>query len=524
MGNKTLAALGIWLFGFSAVYSKEIPIQLMLVDNSGFEKVNESVKLRLTMSNDTSSTLGQYQEVHLTQSNEYGIISENLGSGVATTNSQVLSLEQFPFLTNEPLIKIELDTSSASNQYYTVGYVPYSYPMVARRALSADSSNYSDQSMNSEYADTAEYAKNFNESYDGDTSASNEIQELVYDSGANTLSISNGNKVQLGRYSYSSSQINSTILTQVEDSINLNQIMAADEEYFYFVVSNTITKKLRSNIDSTVSKINVGFNISYISPQDSVVFGSNPANGSYTEIHSCDLNGNQYQTKKLYNFGINGIVSSRDSNIAIRSGNNHYLWNKKNGSWSSFSKSAVSVTKNKIYSTRFIYGNCYCKKIDVTDRFTGITKNTNMYWSDNYVFRGEDSLESRYILTYNSNISSGGVSVYDSTSQLLAISDDGSLTVDVGMNGYFLVEFFEDSYNNSYVRNEKLYLLNTNNEKHSIGKVALKNWSLTSPFSSGNHSVISTPSEFLILFQNVKNYFIEGRYVSGNFIYSIPYQ
>lgn len=274
MGNKTLAALGIWLFGFSAVYSQEIPIQLMLVDNSGFEKVNESVKLRLTMSNDTSSTLGQYQEVHLTQSNEYGIISENLGSGVATTNSQVLSLEQFTFLTNEPLIKIELDTSSASNQYYTVGYVPYSYPMVARRALSADSSNYSDQSINSEHADTAEYAKNFTESYDGDTSASNEIQELVYDSGSNTLSISDGNKVQLGRYS--SSQMHSTTLTQVEDSINLNQIMAADEDYYYFVSNSTITKKLRSNIDSTVSKTNVGFNISYIYPEDSVVFGSNP--------------------------------------------------------------------------------------------------------------------------------------------------------------------------------------------------------------------------------------------------------
>ena len=133
------------------------------------------------MSNDTSSTLGQYQEVHLTQSNEFGIISENIGSGVATTNSQVLSLEQFTFLTNEPIIKVELDTSSVSNQYYTVGFLPYSYPMVARRALSADSSNYSDQSINSEYADTAEYAKNFSESYDGDTSASNELQELVYD-------------------------------------------------------------------------------------------------------------------------------------------------------------------------------------------------------------------------------------------------------------------------------------------------------------------------------------------------------
>ena len=179
MGYKIIVSVGLFLLGISAAFSQEIPLQLMLVDSNGFEKVNQNVKLRLTMSNDTSLTTGQYQEVHITQSNEFGIIGENLGSGVATTNSQVLSLEQFAFLTDEPLIKIELDTSSASNQYYTVGYVPYSYPMVARRALSADSSNYSDQSINSEYADTAEFARNFNESYDDDTSATNEIQGLL---------------------------------------------------------------------------------------------------------------------------------------------------------------------------------------------------------------------------------------------------------------------------------------------------------------------------------------------------------
>lgn len=157
-----------------------IPIQLMVVDTDGFEKVNHDVKLRLTMSNDTSSTAGQYQEVHITQSNEFGIVSVEMGSGISTTNSQVLGISQFTFSASEPFIKVELDTSQSLNQYYEVGHVPYSYPLISRRAFKADSADYANQSASSVFADTADFALNFNESYDGDTSALNELQQLVY--------------------------------------------------------------------------------------------------------------------------------------------------------------------------------------------------------------------------------------------------------------------------------------------------------------------------------------------------------
>ena len=73
MGNKTLAALSLWLFGFSAVYSQEIPIQLML-SIMQVSKVNHNVA-SIDDSNDTSSTRSIPE--FITQSNEY-IISENM--------------------------------------------------------------------------------------------------------------------------------------------------------------------------------------------------------------------------------------------------------------------------------------------------------------------------------------------------------------------------------------------------------------------------------------------------------------
>ena len=183
MGNKALKVLVfIGCLSFQGI-AQSIPIQLMVVDSDGFEKVNHAVKLRLTLTNDTSNTTGQYQEVHLTQTNDFGILSESLGTGVPTTNSSILSLSQFSFTPDEPLLKVEIDTSSGFNQYHKIGWVDYTYPIVARRALKADSADFSD---------TAEYARNFNETFDGDTSDSNELQELELVDGQLLLSQGGG--------------------------------------------------------------------------------------------------------------------------------------------------------------------------------------------------------------------------------------------------------------------------------------------------------------------------------------------
>ena len=217
MGYKNIVIV-FFLFGLSfQAISQGIPLQLMVVDADGFEMPNKQVKLRLTLTNDTSSSTGQYQEVHITQTNDFGIVSASIGKGVATTNSSVFGIEQFSFNATEPLIKIELDTSSTSNQYYMIGAITYSYPMVSQRALKADSSSYSldasnaeysdtaefarnsDSSAyslhasNAEYSDTAEFARNFDESLDNDTSVTNEIQSLSFIN--DTLSISQSNDI-----------------------------------------------------------------------------------------------------------------------------------------------------------------------------------------------------------------------------------------------------------------------------------------------------------------------------------------
>lgn len=141
-------------FGLKA---QSIPIQLMVVDQNGFEMPNTQVKLRLTMRGDTSLTTGQYQEVHNVSTNDLGIVSVNFGAGIATTNSQVLGLELFAFDESEPFIKTELDTSISPAQYRNLGWMKYSYSMVSQRALKADTADYLRDNLIYELNDAAAF-------------------------------------------------------------------------------------------------------------------------------------------------------------------------------------------------------------------------------------------------------------------------------------------------------------------------------------------------------------------------------
>ena len=163
------------------IHAQSIPIQLMVVNQNGFEMPNTQVKLRLTMRGDTSSSMGQYQEVHNVVTNDLGVVSVSLGGGILTSNSQVLDLDFFDFGENEPFIKTELDTSISPTSYVNLGWMRYHYPMIARRALRADSSNFSD---------SANYLVNAHNDWYKDSSESNEIQNLYYNNGYLKLSLS----------------------------------------------------------------------------------------------------------------------------------------------------------------------------------------------------------------------------------------------------------------------------------------------------------------------------------------------
>ena len=80
MKNKVLVIIATMMVYSYYSSAQSIPIQLMVVDQNGFEMPNTQVKLRLTMRGDTSTTTGQYQEIHNVSTNDFGVLSVNFGS------------------------------------------------------------------------------------------------------------------------------------------------------------------------------------------------------------------------------------------------------------------------------------------------------------------------------------------------------------------------------------------------------------------------------------------------------------
>ena len=231
MGDQNIRYLvtSLLILLSTSLFGQSIPIQLMVVDQNGFEKANHSVKLRLTLTNDTSSNTGQYQEVHFTSTNDFGIVSAALGTGIATTASSYLTFSLFPFTELEPFIKLELDTSLTSSQYFVAGTIKYSYPPIARRALVSDSSQVSSQSYESYHSlksDTADYLSNFPVPNDNDST--NEIQ---------SISLSQGGYLKLS---------NSIDSVEVNDNNPANELQS-------IILTESGYLKLSNSLDSVAS-------------------------------------------------------------------------------------------------------------------------------------------------------------------------------------------------------------------------------------------------------------------------------
>lgn len=526
MGNKTIITIGLWLFSLLITSGQGIPIQLMVVDADGFEKVNHDVKLRLTMSNDTSSTAGQYQEVHITQSNEFGIVSVEMGSGISTTNSQVLGISQFTFSDSEPFIKVELDTSQSLNQYYEVGHVPYSYPLISRRAFKADSADFAYQSTNSVFADTAQFALNFNESYDGDTSALNELQTLSYDANTNTISITSGNSISLA--SNSKVQVSSDLIPLEINQSNFYQWKVADSNFLYGFSGSNLFKAPISNPDS-ITSINVGFPITKVSPSDSIVFGVDPTYPIY-KVFACDLYGQSVIDKYMGSNSddiVHSWTSIKDSLISIgvqTSSSNRFLytWNIQNNTLTSqqFPLNQIGVSDRFIIGKTGLSNQTY--RIQTFDRFSNVT-----YLSTSTI--GQYSNESltcidstgRMLVTrnYSSSYQVYGFTriLLDSTTSYFSLPGTSIGTVE-GNYGYGLLTLTSPD--------QIMYLINPYRIENgkSVSKLVLENWSANHPESSGSWYAVPGHDAFLIYFVNVENYWINGAFRSGDFLLTIPYE
>ena len=182
-----------------------------------------------------------------------------------------------------------MDTTALSNQYYTVGTLAYAYPLVSRRALRSDSSDYSSLSLDAEYADTAEYARNFDESLDNDTSSQNELQDLSYDSSSGDLTISGGNTVKIIQNNNVTGV--AVLVEEIPNNADLSDWQAADSLFLYKWSDSTLSKAPLSD-PTNITSINVGFDITHVSPYDSIVFGvTRSSSYQMVSIHSCKLDG-----------------------------------------------------------------------------------------------------------------------------------------------------------------------------------------------------------------------------------------
>ena len=511
-----------------------IPIQLMVVDADGFEKVNHDVKLRLTMRNDTSSTAGQYQEVHITQSNEFGIVSVEMGSGISTTNSQVLGISQFTFSASEPFIKVELDTSQSLNQYYEVGHVPYSYPLISRRALKADSADFSTQSENSAYTDTAEYARNFDESYDGDTNSQNEIQSLSFDPKNQILSLSNSNHVKIQGFDKTQSE---SIITEFQDPVGGNWIVA-DSIYFYGITNGTtLIKSFILRPDSIVSSINVGFNIACIFPSDSIVIGSSPGS-SDLKINICDLNGNNQAFKAVSrNSGYDNIKlswSSVNNNkisfvIDRYSGYDElYTWDVNTSSLNVLGMQGYGVGYSKDHIFERFYSSSgfngqgsgwyfrFRDRWDLTTFNPGIREYLNVPQAIDSsglksIFRSGTSNPYSYFKRDSLN-----------NSGYFSLISNSYPTFTEGYDSHYVIYAYDG---NSYPKSQKLYLANLNNigTNSPVINLILEDWSISHPEASGSFYIVKGVNEFFLIFNNVENLWLKGSYKTGNFIIRVPY-
>ena len=296
MNFKELALLVLFTGCCLATSAQSIPIQLMVVDQNGFEKTNTTVKLRLTLSSDTVSSTGRFQEVHSIVTNDLGVVSVNLGDGIVTTNSNVLDLSSYTFTDTEPFIKVEIDTTISPTNYHHVGWIKYSYPLVARRALLSDSANYLKNVDSDWFKDSSEFneiqALSFNDSsailsisegnsvliekaaWFKDSSESNEIQRLSFNDTTGELTITKGNSVLI------QTPVNSTEKSEVLNSLAHNSLT-----YMYWreVYNDTLWGKgyngelLKAPLSDPhlVDTLNLSFTVEAVHPSDSVILSRN---------------------------------------------------------------------------------------------------------------------------------------------------------------------------------------------------------------------------------------------------------
>lgn len=171
-------------FFLLAQVPQAITYQAVAADLGGNELVDQSINVKATV---ISAGLEIWIETHSVTTDEFGLFVMNIGQGTRIGGIQN-NFDDIEWFTDDHFLKIDMDPTGG-NTFEFVGTtqmmsVPYAFQ--SGRAQLADSAGVAG------FAHVAAIAQN-----DDDTDPTNEIQDVSYDPGTGTFSISGGNSITL---------------------------------------------------------------------------------------------------------------------------------------------------------------------------------------------------------------------------------------------------------------------------------------------------------------------------------------
>ena len=107
--------------------------QGVATDANGIELVNQSISIRASVLSDSTTGTIQWQEIHATSTDTFGLFTLTIGKGTSTSNGSQNNFSEISWGTNKHFLKIEMDVTGGTNysfmgtnQMMSVPYALYS--------------------------------------------------------------------------------------------------------------------------------------------------------------------------------------------------------------------------------------------------------------------------------------------------------------------------------------------------------------------------------------------------------------
>lgn len=189
IGHSKYSILVIsYILASNFVLAQSIPFQIVITDTNGRPFDNKNVNLRITIKSDTTSSVALYQEVHPLFTNDFGLVSSNIGDGILSSISSNTSFTDLNLPIDEYFINTEVDTI-LNFTFYSVGWIQYQFPIMVRKSNFSDTSAYTfvtDTSHFSFHSDSTNFVTGIDQIGSKDSSNQNEI-ELPSNAGVGDL-------------------------------------------------------------------------------------------------------------------------------------------------------------------------------------------------------------------------------------------------------------------------------------------------------------------------------------------------